>query len=85
MEMMHPIIRYLIPCENVLPNPDNPRQINIVGLISAIRSDEAESYPLLYRELCVLALLTECRVAGEQRVEIQHADSGYCVFRSRPC
>jgi hypothetical protein len=76
MSEVHPVIRYLIVCEDVQTDPHNPRRITLVGLISAIRSREQPPYPILYRELCVFLQLTECSGAAEGRVEIQHADSG---------
>jgi hypothetical protein len=54
-----------------------------VGLISAIRSLEQPPFPILYREICVFLQLTGCRGAADGRVEIQHADSGQVVFRTR--
>jgi hypothetical protein len=83
MNGVHPGVRYLIVCEDVQTDPDNPRRVTLVGLVSAIRSLEEPTFPRLYRELCVLLQLTECRGAAEGRVEIQHADSGQVVFRTR--
>jgi hypothetical protein len=62
---------------------DNPRRVTLVGLISAIRSVEQPAFPLFYQEICVFLQLTECRGAAEGRIEIQHADSGQVVFRTR--
>ncbi len=83
MSQVHPTVRYLIVCEEVQTDPDNPRRVSLVGLISAIRSIEQPSFPLLYREICVFLQLTECRGAAEGRVEIRNADSDQVVFRTR--
>ncbi len=83
MDDVQPVVRYLIICEDVQTDPDNPRRVTLVGLISAIRSLEEPPFPLLYRELCVFLQLTGCRGAAEGRLEIQHADSGQMVFRTR--
>jgi hypothetical protein len=83
MSQVHPTVRYLIVCEDVQTDPENPRRITLVGLISAIRSVEQPPFPLLYREICVFLHLTECRGSAEGRIEIQHADSGQVVFRTR--
>jgi hypothetical protein len=83
MSQVHPTVRYLIVCEDIQTDPDDPRRVTLVGLISAIRSLEQPPFPLLYRELCVFLQLTECRGPGEGRIEIQHADSGQVVFRTR--
>ena len=83
MSQVHPIVRYLIVCEDVQTAPDNLRRVTLVGLISAIRSIELPPFPLLYREICIFLQLTECRGSAEGRIEIQHADSSQAVFRTR--
>jgi hypothetical protein len=83
MSQVHPVVRYLIVCEDVEVDPDNPRRITLVGLIGSIHALEQPGYPLLHQELCVFLQLTECRGAAEGRIEIQHADSGQVVFRTR--
>jgi hypothetical protein len=83
MSAVHPVVRYLIPCENVQTDPDNPRRVTLVGLLSTIRARELPPYPLRFGELCIFLWLTECRGPAEGRAEIQHADSGQVVFRTR--
>ncbi len=83
MSHVHPTVRYLIVCEDVHTDPDNPRRVTLIGLISAIRSLEPIPFPLLYREICVFLQLTECRGSGEGRIEIHHPDSGLAVFRTK--
>ncbi|MCE9533062.1 MAG: hypothetical protein K8T89_18340 [Planctomycetes bacterium] len=83
MNEVYPVIRYLIVCEVVQTDPENPRRVTLVGLISAIRSLEQPPFPLLYREICVFLQMTSCRGPADARVEIQHADSGQVVFRTK--
>ena len=83
MSEVHPVVRYLIVCEDVQTDPDNPRRVTLVGLVSAIRSLEQPPFPLLYRELCVFLQLTGCRGPADGRVEIQHGDTGQVAFRTR--
>jgi hypothetical protein len=83
MSEVHPTVRYLIVCEDVQTDPDNPRRVTLVGLISAIRSREQPPFPLSYQEICVYLQVTECRGSAEGRVEIRHADSEQVVFRTR--
>ncbi len=83
MSQVHPVVRYLIACEDVQADPDNPRRVSLTGLISAIRSLEQPAFPPLYPEFCVFLQLTECRGPAEGRIEIQHADSGQVAFRTR--
>ena len=83
MSQVHPTVRYLVVCEDVQTDPEKPRRISLIGLLSTIRSVEQPAFPLLYRELCVYLQLTECRGSAEGRIEIQHADSERVVFRTR--
>lgn len=83
MSQVHPTVRYLIVCEDVQTDPENPRRVTLVGLISAIRSLEQPPFPLLYREMCVFLQMTECRGPADGRIEIHQADSGQVVFRTR--
>jgi hypothetical protein len=83
MTQVNPTVRYLIVCEDVQTDPDNPRRVTLVGLLSAIRSVEQPPFPLLYRELCVFLQLTECRGPADGRIEVRHADSDQPVFRTR--
>src|SRR5207253_2055691 len=77
MSQVSPTVRYLIVCEDVQTDPDNPRHVTLVGLISTIRALEQPAFPLLFDEICVFLQLTECRGPAEGRIEIQHADSGH--------
>jgi hypothetical protein len=83
MSELHPTVRYLIICEDVQTDPDNPRRVTLVGLISTIRSIEQPPFPLRFREMCVFLQLTECRGPAEGRIEIRLADSSGVVFRTR--
>jgi hypothetical protein len=83
MSDVHPTVRYLIICEDVEIDADNPRRVTLIGLLSANRSIDQPPYPLLYREIGVFLQMTECRGSGDGRIEIQHADSGQVVFRTR--
>jgi uncharacterized protein DUF6941 len=83
MSEVLPVVRYLILCEDVQTDPDNPRRVTLVGLLSTMRSLEEPPFPLLYRELCVFLQMTECRGPADGRVEIRQADSAQVVFRSR--
>lgn len=82
MGQVHPTVRYLIVCEDVQTDSANPRRVTLVGLVSTIRSIDQPPFPLLFRALCIFLQLTECRGAGEGRIEIQHADSNRVVFRT---
>jgi Family of unknown function (DUF6941) len=83
MAELHPTVRYLILCDDVQTDPENPLRVNLFGLMSAIHSVEQPPYPLLVREFCAFIQLTECRGIADMRIEIQHADSGEVLVRTR--
>jgi hypothetical protein len=83
VNQVDPTVRYLVVCEDVQTDPDNPHRVTLVGLMSAIRSLEQPPFPLFYREICVFIQLTECRGPADGRIEIHHADSGQVVFSTR--
>ena len=83
MSQLHPVVRYLILCEDVQTDPSNPRRITLVGLLSAIRSVEVPPFPILYRELCVFLMVTECRGSAVGRLEIHQADTDRVIYRTR--
>jgi len=65
---MQPVVRHLIVCEDIRRG-NSPEQFTLVNVITRIRSLDPVPFPLLYREMCVLAMCTECR--GQGRVQIQ--------------
>lgn len=86
MSAVPPVVRNLIACEDILvepDNPDNPQHITLIHLINTIRSLEEPPFPFQQRELCVFALLRECRGQNEVRLEIQQADTDRLIFQSR--
>jgi hypothetical protein len=80
---VHPTVRYLIVCEDVKIDPQKPRPVSLIGLISALQSDQQPAFLYVHKELCVFVQLTECRGPGQGRIEIQHADSGDVAVRGR--
>lgn len=80
MNGVHPLVRYLIACEDIQVDPNNPRTVTLVNLISAIRSLDQPAFPLRYRELCIFVQLTECRGTAEVEIRIVHADSGQFAY-----
>ena len=68
---MQPIVRHLIVCEDI-QRGSIPERFTLVNVISRIRALDPVPFPLLYRELCVMAICTECR--GPGRVQIQIID-----------
>lgn len=77
-----PIVRYMILCQDWGVAPENPRRVNIYGLLSSIRALEKPPYPLLYRELCVFLALTETRGTGTAQIVCVLEETGQRVFGS---
>ncbi|MBI3468916.1 MAG: hypothetical protein HY000_38415 [Planctomycetes bacterium] len=80
MNEILPLVRNLIACEDIRVDPNNPRSVTLVNLITAIRSLENPAYPLLYRELCVFAQLTDCRGSADVGIRIIHEDTGQFAY-----
>ena len=83
MAGIHPVVRYLIACENVMIDPDDPNRVSLLNLLSAIRSLGDPPYPLRFPELCLYLQLSGCRGPADGRIDIVHADSDRTIFRSR--
>jgi hypothetical protein len=83
---LQPVVRYMILCDDWGIAQDNPRRVNIFGLLSNIRSVDQPPYPLLYRELCVFLALTEGRGSGNCQIRCGFEETGETVFEtpSRP-
>jgi hypothetical protein len=79
-----PVVRYLVVCEDRATDAGSTHSITLTNLISAIRSVEEPAYPLLYRELCIYAQLTDCRGAADVRVTVVHADTGEFAYAGPP-
>jgi hypothetical protein len=75
-----PTVRYLIACEDIQADPNNPHRISLVNVVSTIRSQGQPPYPLLFRELCVFVQLTECRGDADVEIRVVHADTGRFAY-----
>jgi hypothetical protein len=75
-----PIVRYMILCEDWGIAPDNPRRVNIMGLLTNINAVDEPPYPLLYREMCVFLALTEARGSGSAQIVCLFEETGQRVF-----
>jgi hypothetical protein len=83
MNGIHPTVRYLIACEEIIADPANPARISLVALINTIHSYLEPPFPFQFPELCVFVQLTECRGPADCHVEIVQADSGDVLFRTQ--
>jgi hypothetical protein len=55
---MKPVVRHLIACEDIQKG-SIPERFTLVNVIGRIRSLDPVPFPLLFRELCFLALSIE--------------------------
>ena len=83
MAGIHPVVRYLIACENITADADDPNRVSLLNLVSAIRPLADPPYPFRYPELCIYLQLSGCRGPADGRIDIVHADLGRPIFRSR--
>jgi hypothetical protein len=82
MSQVHPVVRYLILCEDVRTDPDDQHPHTLVRLINVLRSSRTPPFPFVQDLLCAFVQLTECRGPADGRVEIHHADTDQVVFRT---
>jgi hypothetical protein len=82
---MEPEVRYLIVCDQVHIDPQNLQRIDVLGLMTTLRSTASPPFPLV--RLCILVLLTAGAAAGQTgdlSVRIVQESTGRLVFRSGP-
>jgi hypothetical protein len=79
---MHPIVRYMILCEDWLAAPQHAPRVDIIGLLTNIHAVDEPPYPLVYRELCVFLILTEGRGQGIGRIVCAFEETGQVIFQT---
>jgi hypothetical protein len=81
---MGPEVRYLILCDDVRADPTNLLRVDVLRLITHIRSTASPAFPVVRPLFCVLLILTGCRGAGELSLRIVQSDTGRVLFRNLP-
>jgi hypothetical protein len=79
-----PRTRYMIVCDEVLPDPQRPRKLMIVGLTSLVQWPPDTTTPARLEKLVVLLVLTDGRGTGTGQVVCRNEESGERVFGSPP-
>jgi hypothetical protein len=79
---MEPEVRHFVLCDDVRTDPSNYQRINVLGLITSIRSTADPPFPVVHPLLCALVILTGGQGTGELVLRIFHAPTGRVVFRS---
>jgi hypothetical protein len=70
----------MILCDDWEQDLVSSRRLNILGLITNIRSHLDPPFPLVRDELCVFLVLTECRGTGEGDIRCVFEETGEVVF-----
>jgi hypothetical protein len=81
---MEPEVLYLCLCDEVRTDPENFLRVDVLGLITHIRSTTRPPFPVVRPLVCVLVILTGCRGVGELSLRIVQASTGRVIFRNQP-
>ncbi len=81
---MEPEVRHFLLCDDVRTDPNNYHRLDVIGLITSIRSHAEPPFPLVRPLLCALVLLTGGTGTGDLLLRVFHDPSKRVVFRSRP-
>ena len=77
-------VRYLLLCDDVQADPSNLLRLNILGLLTHIRSTRTPPFPVVRPRFCVLVILTDSQGSAELSLRIVQSDTGRIVFRNQP-
>jgi hypothetical protein len=79
-----PFVRHMVLCEHAESQPDNPRRVNIYGVLTrAVALGDPSQFPRHFG-FSVYMTLTECRHGGASRIVVSHADSHEVCYASQP-
>ncbi len=79
MAAIDPVVRHMLLCDDVRPDPDNPHRLDVFGLASTLRV-LAGAFPFVHAELCVLMMMTEVRAEGWGSIVVVDAESALAIF-----
>jgi hypothetical protein len=74
------IVRHLIACEDI--QRGSPERFALVNVITRIRSLDPVPFPLLYGEICFIAICTACRGPARVQLRIVEEESGVPIYTS---
>ena len=69
-----PVVRYMLLCDDVRIDPENPACVHIDCLVGNIKSLEEPPFPLIREMLCVYLVLTECYGKGVAQIRVVSVD-----------
>ncbi len=71
---MTPTVRYMLLCDDVHTDPNNPYCTHVECLMSNIVSLDDPPYPLLREMICVFLILAGCRGRGRVQIRFSFVD-----------
>jgi hypothetical protein len=77
-------VRYLIVCDDVRADPNNLLRLDVLGLMTHVRSTRKPPFPVVRPRFCVLVLLTDCQGPQELALRFVESDTGRIIFRNQP-
>ncbi len=74
-----PVCRYLIVCDRVTADPSSPLKVNLMGVVSAIKSTATPRFPVHRPELAVYSQFTDCHGPVVGHLRVTSADDGRLI------
>ena len=71
---MNPIVRYMLLCDDIRVDADNPECVHVDCLLSNIVSLELPPFPFVREMLCIYLALTECHGNGVAQIRVLYSD-----------
>ena len=71
-----PVVRQMIVCQRVTPDPGRPDRVDLLGVSDTLRSKTDPPFPTRYPAFCVFLEVTSCRGAVIGQIQVVEADSG---------
>jgi hypothetical protein len=81
---MEPDVLHLILCDGVRTDPHNYHRLNVLGLVTSIRSTAMPPFPVVHPLLVALVVWVGGQGTGDLALRIVEDSSGRIVFRTRP-
>jgi hypothetical protein len=71
---MTPVVIYMLLCDDVRIDPDDPTCVHVECLMGNIVSLEEPPFPLIRESICVYLVLTDCYQQGTGQIRVFYAD-----------